>query len=247
MADLGPGTMPRGKYPESPAPAGSHALISRTPTPGGMLHANLGLPRPPPRNFQPPLPQQPPKQTQQRRPSRAVASRQRSRNSGGMRRLAAEIPDIFIPLSRNDVRNDDGGEILSHPLPWSSSRSRNPTQSKHSSVRHITPRAAGSAHDAEGWRGAEKFSRRVWRRIWRISAAVAGALSPSSLRTSRRAFRHSSRIMSPSSERVTGMSGCMGSVAGVWRNRGKACGMNTNDLILHEFAHKRAIFWELCP
>ena len=67
MADLGPGTMPRGKYPESPAPAGSHALISRTPTPGGMLHANLGLPRPPPRNFQPPLPQQPPKQTQQRR------------------------------------------------------------------------------------------------------------------------------------------------------------------------------------
>ena len=96
MADLGPGTMPRGKYPESPAPAGSHALISRTPTPGGMLHANLGLPRPPPRNFQPPLPQQPPKQTQQRR-----------RNAGGMRRLAAEIPDIFIPLSRNDVRNDD--------------------------------------------------------------------------------------------------------------------------------------------
>ena len=66
VADLGPGTMPRGKYPESPAPAGSHALISRTPTPGGMLHANLGLPRPPPRNFQPPLPQQPPKQTQQR-------------------------------------------------------------------------------------------------------------------------------------------------------------------------------------
>ena len=63
MADLGPGTMPRGKYPESPAPAGSHALISRTPTPGGMLHANLGLPRPPPRNFQPPLPQQPSKQT----------------------------------------------------------------------------------------------------------------------------------------------------------------------------------------
>ena len=58
MADLGPGTMPRGKYPESPAPAGSHALISRTPPPGGMLHANLGLPRPPPRNFQPPLPQQ---------------------------------------------------------------------------------------------------------------------------------------------------------------------------------------------
>ena len=27
-------------------------------------------------------------------------------HSGGMRRLAAEIPDIFIPLSRNDVRND---------------------------------------------------------------------------------------------------------------------------------------------
>ena len=59
VADLRPETMPRGKYPESPAPAGSHALISRTPTPGGMLHANLGLPRPPPRNFQPPLPQPP--------------------------------------------------------------------------------------------------------------------------------------------------------------------------------------------
>ena len=59
VANFRPGTMPRGKYPESPAPAGSHALISRTPTPGGMLHANLGLPRPPPRNnfhFQPPLP-----------------------------------------------------------------------------------------------------------------------------------------------------------------------------------------------
>ena len=59
VADLGPGTMPRGKYPESPAPAGSHALISRTPPPGGMLHANLGLPRLPPRNFQPPLPRFP--------------------------------------------------------------------------------------------------------------------------------------------------------------------------------------------
>ena len=75
MADLGPGTMPRGKYPESPAPAGSHALISRTPTPGGMLHANLGLPRPPPRNFQPPLPQQPPKQTQQRPPTKPKTPR----------------------------------------------------------------------------------------------------------------------------------------------------------------------------
>ena len=58
-----------------------------------MLHANLGLPRPPPRNFQPPLPQQPPKQTQQRRHNvpPAVASRQRSRNADGMRRLANNI------------------------------------------------------------------------------------------------------------------------------------------------------------
>ena len=45
-------------------------------------------------------------------PPRAVASRQRSRISGGRRRLAAEIPDIFIPLSRNDVRNDDGGDCF---------------------------------------------------------------------------------------------------------------------------------------
>ena len=60
--------------------------------------------------FNLPLPQQPPKQTQQRRhnvPPVQSALRQRSRNAGGMRRLAAEIPDIFIPLSRNDVRNDD--------------------------------------------------------------------------------------------------------------------------------------------
>ena len=56
----------RGKYPESPAPAGSHALISRTPTPGGMLHANLGLPRPPPRNPSPPATAL--KQTQKRPP-----------------------------------------------------------------------------------------------------------------------------------------------------------------------------------
>ena len=69
VADLRPGTMPRGKYPESPAPAGSHALISRTPTPGGMLHANLGLPRPPPRNFQPPLPQRLPVQPQKNPPN----------------------------------------------------------------------------------------------------------------------------------------------------------------------------------
>ena len=77
VADLRPGTMPRGKYPESPAPAGSHALISRTPTPGGMLHANLGLPRPPPRNFQPPLPQrlpvQPQKNPPNQKPPRAVS------------------------------------------------------------------------------------------------------------------------------------------------------------------------------
>ena len=33
VADLRPGTMPRGKYPESPAQAGSHALISITPPP----------------------------------------------------------------------------------------------------------------------------------------------------------------------------------------------------------------------
>ena len=74
VAELGPGTMPRGKYPESPAQAGSHALISRTPTPGGMLHANLGLPRPPPRNFQPPLP---------RFPSRLSPRRMSGMTTGG--------------------------------------------------------------------------------------------------------------------------------------------------------------------
>ena len=33
VANFRPGTMPRGKYPESPAQAGYHALISRTPPP----------------------------------------------------------------------------------------------------------------------------------------------------------------------------------------------------------------------
>ena len=107
MADLGPGTMPRGKYPESPAPAGSHALISRaenirnasglprpsrTPTPGGMLHANLGLPRPLPRNFQPPLPQQPSKQTATTPPS----------SFRNLRREAGPPTGVAAALSRSD-------------------------------------------------------------------------------------------------------------------------------------------------
>ena len=220
MADLGPGTMPRGKYPESPAPAGSHALISRTPTPGGMLHANPGLPRPPPRNFQlsrgqhtpdtgatpkektktnppraispemarrrmttpvvntRPTPEQPPRKKQHRHsgisrasglprpyfqnadpgrhapcqsraattspsqlstsppattsktnptappqcPSRAVASRQRSRNAGGMRRQAGMTPhwrECEAPLRRTqrDGADETIGRILSHS-PW---------------------------------------------------------------------------------------------------------------------------------
>ena len=116
VADLGPGTMPRGKYPESPAPAGSHALISRTPTPGGMLHANLGLPRPPPRNFQPPLPQRLPIQPQKnphpprrlgggfnplRGATTGVVIRRRA-TSGEMARggVVIVIPDI-IPRQRN--------------------------------------------------------------------------------------------------------------------------------------------------
>ena len=95
VADLGPGTMPRGKYPESPAPAGSHALISRTPTPGGMLQPISGchdlplqLSTSPPATTSKTNPTAPPQC-----PSRAVASRQRSRNAGGRRRLAAEIPE----------------------------------------------------------------------------------------------------------------------------------------------------------
>ena len=141
MADLGPGTMPRGKYPESPAPAGSHALISRTPTPGGMLHANLGLPRPPPRNFQPPLPQQPPKQTQQRRhnvppvqslrdsaaatPVGCAAWRRRFRIfSFRYREMMSGMTMIFLTV----MFFPPG--ILSQALPWSSPRSRKPPQSK---------------------------------------------------------------------------------------------------------------------
>ena len=81
MADLGPGTMPRGKYPESPAPAGSHALISRTPPPGGMLHANLGLPRPPPRNFQPPLPRFPSRLSPRRMSGTTVGRKKQHRHS----------------------------------------------------------------------------------------------------------------------------------------------------------------------
>ena len=125
VANLGPGTMPRGKYPESPAPAGSHALISRTPTPGGMLHANLGLPRPPPRNFQPPLPQQPPKQTQQRRHN--VPPVQSLRDSAaatpvGCAARAGMPPhwrECEAPLRRTqrDGADETIGRILSHP-PW---------------------------------------------------------------------------------------------------------------------------------
>ena len=53
-----------------------------------------------------------PLELRQRHLSRAVASRQRSRHSGGRPRLAAEIPDIFLPLARNDVRNDDGWGVV---------------------------------------------------------------------------------------------------------------------------------------
>ena len=122
--------MPRGKYPESPAQAGSHAIISRTPTPGGMLHANFGLPRPPPRNFQPPLPQQPPKQTQQRRhnvppvqslrdsaaatPVGCAAWRRRFRIfSFRYREMMSGMTMIFLTVMFFPP------EILSHPLPWS--------------------------------------------------------------------------------------------------------------------------------
>ena len=136
MADLGPGTMPRGKYPESPAPAGSHALISRTPTPGGMLHANLGLPRPPPRNFQPPLPQQPPKQTQQRRhnvppvqslrdsaaatPVGCAAWRRRFRTSFRYREMMSGMTSVFFFEGRSSV-GEEGGLIrcAGRPQEWS--------------------------------------------------------------------------------------------------------------------------------
>ena len=104
VADLGPGTMPRGKYPESPAPAGSHALISRTPTPGGMLHANLGLPRPPPRNFQPPLPQQPPKQTATAPPHKTKnQSPSCCRRSGSTRNLICGVG--------HSARGDSGADL----------------------------------------------------------------------------------------------------------------------------------------
>ena len=103
MADLGPGTMPRGKYPESPAPAGSHALISRTPTPGGMLHANLGLPRPPPRNFQPPLP---------RFPSRLSPRRMSGTTVG-------RILSHPLPWSRPPSCNRPQNKRQQHPKPSS--------------------------------------------------------------------------------------------------------------------------------
>ena len=94
VADLGPGTMPRGKYPESPAPRpyfqnadpGRHAPCqsrAATTSPSQLSTS-------PPATTSKTNPTAPPQC-----PSRAVASRQRSRNAGGMRRLAAEIPDIF--------------------------------------------------------------------------------------------------------------------------------------------------------
>ena len=104
MADLGPGTMPCGKYPESPAPAGSHALISRTPTPGGMLHANLGLPRPPPRNFQPPLPQQLPVQPQKNPPNQKPPRLPR-RRAGCRHSVAACVSDHSLACERIPLRH----------------------------------------------------------------------------------------------------------------------------------------------
>ena len=108
VANFRPGTMPRGKYPESPAPAGSHALISRTPTPGGMLHANLGLPRPPPRNFQPPLP----------RFLSRLSPRRMSETTLG--RILSHAPELRLrcreATAREGRRWRSSGGILSHPL-----------------------------------------------------------------------------------------------------------------------------------
>ena len=91
-----------------------------------------------------------------------IASRQRSRNAGGMRRLAAEIPDIFIPLSRNDVRNDDdifdsdvfpAGDSFTTLCSHSRSRTRpqNKRQQRHTT---LTPRIAGPERCAACGRSA---------------------------------------------------------------------------------------------
>ena len=106
VADLGPGTMPRGKYPESPAPAGSHALISRTPTPGGMLHANLGLPRPPPRNFQPPLPRFPSRLSPRRMSGMTIGGgRWEVAGRGAEIKKIIVIPDIISRKRKENIRN----------------------------------------------------------------------------------------------------------------------------------------------
>ena len=61
VADLGPGTMPRGKYPESPKRqrAPTPLFPERRPGRHAPCQSRQQLPRPPPRNFQPPLPQPP--------------------------------------------------------------------------------------------------------------------------------------------------------------------------------------------
>ena len=140
MADLGSGTMPRGKYPESPAPAGSHALISRTPTPGGMLHANLGLPRPPPRNFQPPLPQPPSKQTATAPPKKTKP--------------------LVLPLPRRHAwLAGPPANTCPRNNPQNKRQQRSPTKQKNKAPRAAAPAAACVAGRS---RGCERIPLRHW-------------------------------------------------------------------------------------
>ena len=164
MADLGPGTMPRGKYPESPAPAGSHALISRTPTPGGMLHANLGPPRPTPRNFQPPLPRFP-SRLSPRRMSGTTAGRILSHSlprptptPAASARTQAQLPSLIPRAAAPAAACVPGRSTGQHMLPQQALKingNNAPHKTKNPSCRHSVA-ACVSDHS----RGCERISPR---------------------------------------------------------------------------------------
>ena len=74
-----------------------------------MLHANLGLPRPPPRNFQPPLPQPP---SNKRKSAQILWTHTGEKNCDKMPRMKQETPTL---QKIRDLLDQFGQVILSGP------------------------------------------------------------------------------------------------------------------------------------
>ena len=171
VADLGPGTMPRGKYPESPAPAGSHAVISRTPTPGGMLHANLGLLTTSPSQLSTSPPQQPSKQTATAPPKKTKNQNPSCcRSCGGMRGWPVHRP-THAPAT---ALKTNGNSVPIKPMSFPSSE-----RVKQSSPPSFQTSGAATAVTENNRR--ELFHpRRPAARRRRMDARACGGLPPNS-------------------------------------------------------------------